>query len=567
MNLAAIAHGVGLPFRQPVARNRIKFRLLAADGDLTACRIVLWKRSEPYPDSRRALPMCARYRDGVKAEWTVEAAFPEEARYVKYFFRLEDAGGRILYFREHGFSETEPESGFFEVLQAFECDLPQAPDWSRGAVYYQIFPERFAVGNPSKSLHDYARWDAQPTRENFLGGDLEGIRQKLPYLASLGAECLYLTPVFAADFNHKYAARDYFRVDPDFGTNGELAALVSQAHARGIRVLLDGVFNHCGVHFAPFQDLMKNGEASPFRDWFYVKRWPIEVDPACYECVGDYPYMPRLRTPNPEVREFILKAMLYWLDEAGIDGWRLDVADEIDVSTLRYLREGVKARHPEALLLGETWGDAGRLVSEGGALDAAMNYLFRDAMVDYFAKGAIDEAQLDGRLQRMLMKYPDDVNLRMYNCLGSHDTARFLTESGGEAWRLKLAVAFQMLFPGSPAVYYGDEIGMAGANDPLCRAGMAWERADEGLLDWTRRWIALRKRSRAVRLGSYKTLLADPEKGLFAFERVYEGERLAAAFNRGGAAQTLDFAGTAGTASVPPRSVKIINEEGIPCVP
>jgi glycosidase len=268
--------------------------------------------------------------------------------------------------------------------------------------------------------------------------------------------------------------------------------------------------------------------------------------------------MPRLRTSNPEAREFILKVMLYWLDAAKIDGWRLDVADEIDLSTLRYLRVGVKARHPEALLIGETWGDAGRLVSDGAALDAAMNYLFRDAMVDYFAKGSIDEKQLDGRLQRMLMKYPDEVNLRMYNCLGSHDTARFLTEAGGEAWRLKLAVAFQMLFPGSPAVYYGDEIGMAGGNDPLCRAGMAWGREDQDLLDWTKRWIAFRKENRAARLGSYRTVLADPARNLFAFERIYESERLVAAFNRGEAEQTLDLTDTAGTVSVPPRSVKII---------
>jgi glycosidase len=558
MNLAAVRHGIGLPFRQPLARNQIRFRLLAADRDLTACTLVLWKRSEPCPISRRALPMLPRYRDGVNEEWICDAAFPEEAHYIKYFFRLEDGEGRVEYFCEHGFSEAEPESGFFEMLQVFESDLPSAPEWAKGTVYYQIFPERFAVGRPSKALRDYDCWDAVPSRENFLGGDLEGIRQKLPYLETLGVECLYLTPLFAGDFNHKYATTDFFRVDPDFGTEEDLIRLVSEAHARGIRVLLDGVFNHVGLRFAPFEDLMKNGETSAFRDWFYVKRWPIEVHPACYECVGDYPYMPRLRTSNPEAREFILKVMLYWLDAAKIDGWRLDVADEIDLSTLRYLRVGVKARHPEALLIGETWGDAGRLVSDGAALDAAMNYLFRDAMVDYFAKGSIDEKQLDGRLQRMLMKYPDEVNLRMYNCLGSHDTARFLTEAGGEAWRLKLAVAFQMLFPGSPAVYYGDEIGMAGGNDPLCRAGMAWGREDQDLLDWTKRWIAFRKENRAARLGSYRTVLADPARNLFAFERIYESERLVAAFNRGEAEQTLDLTDTAGTVSVPPRSVKII---------
>ncbi len=290
-------------------------------------------------------------------------------------------------------------------------------------------------------------WDAAPTRDNYFGGDLAGIRARLPYLQSLGAECLYLTPVFSGDFNHKYATADYFQVDPDFGTAEELAALVSDAHARGMRVVLDGVFNHVGVRFAPFADVLANGAASPYRDWFYLKRLPVTVDASCYECVGDYPYMPRLRTVNREVRAYILSVMLYWLDTAGIDGWRLDVADELDPGTLRYLREGVKTRCPDALLLGETWGDASRMVCGGDQLDCAMNYLFRDAAVDFFARERIGAAELENRLGHMLMKYPDAVNLRMYNCLDSHDTARFLTEAGGDGWRLKLAIAFQMLSP------------------------------------------------------------------------------------------------------------------------
>ena len=373
-------------------------------------------------------------------------------------------------------------------------------------------------------------------------------------------ECLYLNPVFAADFNHKYATTDYFAVDPDFGTTEDLTALVREAHSRGIRVLLDGVFNHVGVHFAPFLDLKENGERSKYRDWFYPKRFPIELDPGCYECVGDYPYMPRLRVANPEVRAFVLSVLLHWLDTADIDGWRLDVADELDTAAVRFFREEVKKKHPGALLLGETWGDASRMVCEGDQMDSAMNYLFRDAMVDYFARDRIDEVTLDGRLQHMLMKYPDEVNLCMYNCLGSHDTARFLTEAGGETWRLRLATAFQMLFPGSPAVYYGDEIGMRGENDPGCRAGMAWERPDEELLSWTQKLIGLRKANEAIRHGSYRTVACDAKKGLFAFERRLGSRRVLAVFNRGGAPQTLDFADAGETVVVLPRSVKIIEQ-------
>jgi len=268
--------------------------------------------------------------------------------------------------------------------------------------------------------------------------------------------------------------------------------------------------------------------------------------------------MPRLRTANPDVRAYVLNVMLHWMKTAGIDGWRLDVADELDAGSVRYWREQLRAVYPDAVLLGETWGDACRMVCEGDQFDCAMNYLFRDAMADYFAGERIDAAQLATRLHHMLMKYPDEVNHRMYNCLGSHDTARFLTEAGGETWRLRLAIAFQMLFPGSPAIYYGDELGMQGENDPGCRGGMAWEQADTTLLAWTRDLIALRKSSAAVRAGVYKTLYAGPMRNVFAFERRLGGERVIAAFNRGGEPATLDFADAGGAVTVPPQSVKII---------
>lgn len=556
MNLSAVNHESSLPFRQPLARNQIHFRLLTAQDDCASVTLRYWKRDRP--SERHSAALAVRYRDGLRAEWVCDVPFPEEAHYIKYYFVLQGLDGGAVCYCEHGFSTEEPEQGFFELLQANETDVPALPDWCAGTVYYQIFPERFATGNTNKALHAYVPWDSEPTRENYFGGDLAGIREKLPYLQALGAECLYLTPVFAGDFNHKYATADYFLVDPDFGTNEDLVSLVQAAHAVGIRVVLDGVFNHVGVRFVPFADVLARGEGSRYRNWFYLKRFPVTVDAACYECVGDYPYMPRLRTANPEVREYLLRVMLHWLAEANIDGWRLDVADELDNSTLRYLREGVKARYPNALLLGETWGDASRMVYEGDQLDCAMNYLFRDAMVDFFAKERIGAEMLANRLGHMLMKYPDAVNLRMYNCLDSHDTARFLTEANVETGRLKLAIAFQMLFPGSPALFYGDELGMAGENDPGCRGGMAWNHPDAELLDWTREMIALRRQSEAVRRGSYRTLPCG-DGDVFAFERRVPGERLTAVFNRADSQKTLDFADGVGTVTVPPRSVKIIH--------
>ena len=285
MNIAAIEHVPVLLFRQPIARNTIRFRLLTARNDIERCSLVCWKRSEPL--HRTEWPLQIRTQDQAHAEWTAEVTFPEEAHYIKYFFRLTGLSGEERFYCEHGVSDGEPASGFFELLQVNTGDVIAPPEWAMGAVYYQIFPERFVRSGTTAHSHPLDPWNAPPTRENYLGGDLTGICQKLPYLEELGVDCLYLTPVFAGDFNHKYATTDYFAIDPDFGTEEELATLVRQAHERGMRVLLDGVFNHTGIHFAPFADLMASGPRSRFRDWFYPRRYPVTVDAACYECVGD----------------------------------------------------------------------------------------------------------------------------------------------------------------------------------------------------------------------------------------------------------------------------------------
>ena len=365
MNGSAMIHESTLRFRQPLARNKIRFRLLTGQGDCASAVLCCRKRDEAAQVPPRRIPMHVRCADGQREEWICEAEFPEEVHYLKYCFFVTGTDGETRYFSERGSSAALPQTGLFELLQANETDVLTLPEWSRGLVYYQIFPERFAIGNGEKQRHAYVPWDAKPDRVEYFGGDLAGILHKLPYLQELGAECLYLTPVFTGEYNHKYATIDYFTVDPDFGTNADLIALVKAAHAAGIRVLLDGVFNHVGVRFAPFADVMDKGEASPYRDWFYIKRFPVTEDAACYECVGDFAGMPRLRTSNPEVREYILSVMLFWLETAGIDGWRLDVADELDTAALRFLREQVKRQYPDSLLLGETWGDASRMPQRG----------------------------------------------------------------------------------------------------------------------------------------------------------------------------------------------------------
>ena len=553
MNTAAVRHLSSYPFVQALARSKNRFCLEAAADDLTSCELVWWKRGTP--EEKHTVPMRVSIGNCRTDHWVAEVAFREETHYIKYGFRLTGHGGECLWYNAGGFHEAQAAEGSFEILQINETDVLRVPAWSQGCVYYQIFPERFAKSGEVQG--PFSAWDAAPTRENYLGGNLRGIIERLPYLNDLGIECIYLNPIFLGDFNHKYATTDYFKIDPMFGTEPDLIELVEKAHALGIRVILDGVFNHVGIHFAPFADLMEKGEQSAYRDWFYPRQYPIRIDPACYECVGDYPYMPRLNGANAEVRSYVRKVLLYWLEHAHIDGWRFDVADELDRHAVTIWREAVKQTYPDAMLLAETWGDASRMLGPYG-FDSAMNYLFRDAVIDFFARGTITADQFRNQLDSMLMRYPDEINLSMYNLLGSHDTARFLTESRGEAWRLRLAMAFQMLFPGAPAIYYGDELGMTGENDPGCRGGMAWDTADEALHAWQKGLIALRKKHVCLRTGTYRVLFARGQ--LFAFRRAVESDLVIAVFNTGDTAQTLGLTNVEEPVHIPPHSVKIIEK-------
>ena len=551
MNTSAVRHLSSYPFVQALARSKARFCLEAASDDLVSCELVWWKRCNP--ENKHAVPMEVSFRNHRVDQWVGEVSFQEEAHYIKYGFRLTDRAGEIAWYNTYGFHGEEETEGSFEILQINETDVLRVPEWSQGCIYYQIFPERFAKSGKVKGPFD--AWNAAPTRDNYLGGDLRGIIDHLPYLSDLGIECIYLNPIFQGDFNHKYATTDYFKIDPMFGTETDLRELVEKAHGLGIRVILDGVFNHVGIHFAPFMDFMENGEKSVYRDWFYPKQYPVRIDPVCYECVGDYPYMPRLNGANTEVRSYVQKVLLYWLERAHIDGWRFDVADELDRHAATIWREAVKRAYPDALILAETWGDASRLLGQDG-FDSAMNYLFRDAAIDFFARGTIDAEQFQDRLDSMLMRYPEEINLSMYNLLGSHDTARFLTEAKGEAWRVRLAMSFQMFFPGAPAIYYGDELGMTGENDPGCRGGMTWDAPDEALHAWQRKLIALRKKHQCLRNGTYQVLAA--KGSLFVFQRTDQKSRVIAAFNTGDTLKKLDLTEAEEPVHIPPRSVKII---------
>ncbi len=529
----AVLHLNTEDFIYPVARNVLVVKLRTAKDDMSDCRIIYFCRTKP--DLINDLELEKKYSDDLFDYYEGKIEFSKVARYQKYYFKLTDNGSKEEYYSATGFSREAPEDGYFEFLYANKGDVVDYPEWAKGSIYYQIFPERFANGDTSNDPTETTPWGTDPTRENYMGGDLKGVQDNIPYLKDLGIEVIYFNPIFEADFNHKYATTDYYKIDPIFGTNEDFGILVKELHKAGIRVVLDGVFNHTGIHFKQFEDVIEKGSQSRYYDWFLPnKEKEISVTHKDYECVGAYKYMPKLNSSNPEVRAFILDVMDFWVREYGIDGWRLDVADEVDSAVWQAARTLLKEKYPQLILLGETWGYGGTLVS-GKRLDGVMNYMFRDAVRDYFGFEKITATEFDSRINRMLALYKSETTDVLYNPLDSHDTERFLFYCSGDVKRLKLAVAFQILFKGSPAIYYGDEVGITGDNDPDCRKCMEWneDKQNKELLDWYKMLIKFRKDHQCIRKGSYRTISCSDEDDLLVFERADDKEKIRVIIRKG----------------------------------
>lgn len=447
MKREAIQHFNTEEYVYPIKRNELVFKIRVAKKDISKCVLIYWDRTKP--ENRKKCELKCKYREELFDYFQGNIIFHQIARYQKYYFVLTDNSGNIIYYTANGAQQVLPKSGFFEYLYVNGTDVITSPSWAKGVIYYQIFPERFCNGNRGNDPEGCKPWGSLPDREHHMGGDLQGIIQKIPYLKELGIECIYLNPIFEGDFNHKYATTDYFKIDSQFGDEETFRELVDICHSCKIKIVLDGVFNHTGVHFGPFQDVLENQEESRYVKWFHINHYPVEPSHHNYECVGAYKWMPKLDTSNPEVREFILKVMFYWIDNFQIDGWRLDVADEVDPSVWEEARMRIKEKYPDKILLGETWGYAGKML-RGNQMDSVMNYVFRDAVRDYIAEKSISVTQLDSRLNHMLAYYKDETDNLLYNLLDSHDTERFLYLCHENKKLLKLAAAFQMLFPGSP---------------------------------------------------------------------------------------------------------------------
>lgn len=402
----------------------------------------------------------------------------------------------------------------FWPLQAAAESGFTTPEWVKDAVFYQVFPERYCNGDPSNDPPSVLPWGAPPQPKGFHGGDLAGLTSRLDTLAELGVNAVYLNPIFKASTNHKYNTTDYLQIDPAFGTTETLKRLVQACHTRGIRVVLDGVFNHVGTDFGPFQDVVRNGTRSRYRDWFFIKSFPIRTTPepnyACWWNIGE---LPKLNTHNAEVRDYLFKVARYWIQETGIDGWRLDVAEEIPHNFWVEFRQQVKSVKPDAYVVGEIWHEAQPWL-RGDQFDAVMNYPLREAIFQLTNLGtppakssstspSSKASAFWERISHLHTSVPKEVAYAQLNLLGSHDTERLLTLAGGDRRKVELATALQMTLPGAPMVYYGDEIGLEGGKDPDCRRCYPWDGPqDRTLRNRFQALIAFRHQHPATRRGS-----------------------------------------------------------------
>lgn len=433
------------------------------------------------------IPFKKRLKNQLWWTTTIEPPFKR----LKYYFELQTENERWFYFEDGFVSEAQMQlTGRSRQCFVFPwmnpADIAVTPSWVNETIWYQIYPERFCNGDSSIDPEGTLPWrnKGAVTNQEFFGGDLAGIIKKLDYIKDLGVSGLYLTPINEAPTSHKYDTTDYKKIDPHFGSEETMKTLVKEAHQRGIRIMLDGVFNHTGKDFAPWQDVREKGPESEYWDWFMVNEWPFREEGGCarekqYYTFAFYDSMPKLNTNHPAVREYLLEVCENWVKEYDVDGIRLDVANEISHRFCKELRIRLKAIKPDIYILGEIWHDAMPWL-RGDEFDAVMNYPLGESIKDFWIDKSLTNEDFEYTINRCYTGYMQQTNDVLFNLLDSHDTKRLRSDVRNlDEYFQQLAVLFTM--PGSPCIFYGTEIAMEGGYDPDCRRCMPWEDIEAGV--------------------------------------------------------------------------------------
>ena len=529
MNRSAVLHIPMSQYADGTDEEHITIRLRAGRGDLTECRLYYGDRAcrlTPVIFTEQEMQVVAQTEEFDYWETTLVHPYKR----LCYYFALCDGREEVLYYGERFTDHTvDDRSEYYQLPFNHRADIVTPPEWAEDTIIYNIFPDSFATEYRYISRKgEEKEWSGVPVKGK-LGGTLRGISENVEYLKELGVNAIYMNPIFTAGEYHKYDLLDYFHIDPCFGTDDDFHRLIDVFHANGLKVIIDGVFNHCGWYFFAFDDVVKKGEQSAYRDWFYGLQYPVirPEDPEAYpgyECFGYERMMPKLNLANSETAAYFCKVGRYWVEKFHIDGWRLDVASEINDGFWRSFRESVKSVNPEAILIGEVWESAGHWL-DGTMFDSTMNYDFRKHSRRFFGEQTADAREFDSRVTDMRMRYRRQTVFAQLNLLDSHDVSRFRSLCRDEE-SFRLAVIFQMTFPGMPSIFYGDEAGLTGLLEEEYRQPMPWDTLDEGssLFLLYQRGIALRKKEQVLRKGEYRTLLAEQGSRLYGYERYLKME-------------------------------------------
>ena len=572
MNLSAVYHEPKSRFAYAYDAATVHLRLRTAHEDVQAVTLIggdpfSWVPSKEDPsvwewDASALMqnPMQLEYSTRLHDYWFI-ALHPATLR-MRYAFILHCGDEKILYgSRDFYDLRLHPEFRhnsqiFFNFPYLNAEDVLSTPGWVKDTVWYQIFPERFARGGSPD-------WTTENDDgvESFAGGNLQGIIDHLDDIQELGVTGLYLTPIFTSPSSHKYDTTDYYHIDPAFGSNEQFGELVRQAHQRGMRLMLDAVFNHCGWLHPFWQDVLLRGKQSPYYECFYIEREPVvnfeihegglpHFDPAMsgklnFRTFAFTPRMPKWNTSHPLVREHLFGAARYWMETYGVDGWRLDVSNEVTHDFWREFRKMIKGINPEAYIMGENWDNSYHWLM-GDQFDAVMNYELsypiwnllglKETTVEHF-----DVLQYQQAVNQLLVSYPKNNLEVMYNLIDSHDTPRIAHIYGGNMDKVKLAYLLLMTFTGAPSVYYGSEVGMSGDGHHN-RAPYPWGKVEDlDLRDLIHRLILLRREHPSFKSVDIQWLDVNPQTNTMIFKKVAGSESLIVLVNASGLNRRLDL--------------------------
>lgn len=564
MNLAAVIHESKSSLSYAYDKDTLHVRIKTAKDDVTKVTLIAlepfnWAPKKDDPtiyefryDEVQYINMEKEYTTDLYDCWFAEVKNFPWLR-IKYCFILENSTEKYVVGCRDIIKYNENEKALDNLRNYYnfpyinEEDIYSSPEWVKDTVWYQIFPERFHNSSTinKKDILPWGSDDIDGYGKKF-GGDLQGVIEKLDYIKECGFTGIYFTPIFESPSSHKYDTTDYLKIDPEFGNNETFKLLVEEAHKRGMKIMIDAVFNHCGFLHPFWQDVVKNGVNSKYYECFYVldENKPIVqgdlINGLPKDCLKeDLNYrtfaftqiMPKWNLSSEIARNYLLDVTRYWTEEYKIDGWRLDVSNEVSHDFWREFRKVVKDINPEVYILGENWDNSYPWL-KGDQLDAVMNYEFTSSIWSYFGKGEenspkYNSSQFKNAINNLLFMYPKNVAQNMFNLLDSHDTSRILTLCYDNVEILKLAYVFQMTFSGAPSIYYGSEVGMAGGTNSNRRC-MIWEedKQNKNLLETIKKLIILRGKYKSFKSVDLEWLYVDDDKNCIIYKKESMDEKL-----------------------------------------